>query len=80
MKKYFGAFFHENKYMLVIASIGLSVPLIVRGILDLLRIDETFEDKITSKEGLYDSLFFVLGDMIPLSLQLSSLIFGYIRG
>ena len=68
MKKYFKPFFDEHKFMLIIASIGLSVPLIVRGILDFYRINENFEKARSKKQGVYDTLFYLIGDLIPLSL------------
>ena len=80
LKKYFPDFFAEHKLMLVTASIGLSMPVFLRGILNLTRLNKKVQDKIEQNVAWYDISFFVLTEMIPLSFQLSSLIFGYIRG
>ena len=80
LKKYFPDFFEEHKLMLITASIGLSMPVLLRGILNLARLNDDFDNFIQEKEAMYDSMFFILTEMIPLSFQLSSLIFGYIRG
>jgi hypothetical protein len=80
LKKYFNTFYQENKVMLIFAAIGLSVPLMIRGSLDLYRhYDPKFEDLISENITLYDSLLFLVGDVIPISFQLNGLIFGYIR-
>jgi hypothetical protein len=80
LKKYFPDFFDEHKLMLVTASIGLSFSVLLRGILNLARLNNEIDDMIQEKEAIYNTIFFVLTEMIPLSFQLSSLIFGYIRG
>jgi len=38
LKKYFPVFYEENYLMLLIATLGLSVPLFLRGMFDILRI------------------------------------------
>jgi hypothetical protein len=66
--------------MLILATMGLSIPLILRGTMDLYRhYDPTFEEMVSENISLYDSLIFAVGDLIPISFQLSSLIYGYIR-
>ena len=47
LKKYFNKFLVENKKMLILAINGLSIPLILRGVLNLVRhYSESFEDFI----------------------------------
>jgi len=78
--KFFPDFYYENKSMLILATIGLSVPLIIRGILDTSRYySENFETIVNKHLAIYDTLLFVILDLVPIGFQLSSLIFGYIR-
>ena len=68
LKRYFGDFYKEHKCMLVFATMGLSVPLIFRGTLDLLRYyDKDIEKLIHDEPALYSSMLLVVGDMIPLA-------------
>jgi len=78
--KYFRPFYHENKCMLFLAAIGLSVPLIVRGALDTARYySPNFNRNVEDHRALYDTMLYLLLDLVPIGFQLSSLIFGYIR-
>jgi len=78
--KYFKPFYDENKCMLFLATLGLSVPLIVRGVLDTLRYkNENFDKLIAKHQAIYDTMLYFLLDLVPLGFQLSSLVFGYIR-
>jgi hypothetical protein len=80
LKTYFNKFYKENRVMLTCATLGLTIPLILRGSLDLFRhYDPKFDEMIAENIALYDSMIFSIGDVIPISFQLSSLIFGYIR-
>jgi hypothetical protein len=80
LKTYFNKFYMENRVMLTFATLGLTIPLILRGSLDLFRhYDPEFDEMISENIALYDSMIFSIGDVIPISFQLSSLIFGYIR-
>lgn len=81
LKKYFSEFYIENKKMLIFATVGLSFPLILRGFFDLVRdYSKGAEGFIKKNIACYDTLLFLIGDVIPISFQFSSLIFGYIRG
>ena len=78
--KYFPEFYQENKYMLILATLGLSVPLIIRGGIDMkIHNSDSFNDKIEDHIDLFNALLFLVLDLIPIGFQLSSLIFGYIR-
>lgn len=80
LKKYFNKFFVENLSMLVLAINGLSIPLILRGFLNLFRhFSEAFEDFIADNQIAYDIITFIL-EILPVCFQLSSMVFGYIRG
>ena len=61
LKKFFNKFFVENLSMLVLAISGLSVPLILRGILNLIRhFSAAFEDWIMYNRIAYDVITFIL--------------------
>jgi hypothetical protein len=54
--------------MLILATMGLSIPLILRGTMDLYRhYDPTFEEMVSENIYLFDSLIFAVGDLIPIS-------------
>ena len=66
--------------MIVLASFGLSLPLMLRAIVDFLRFSVTsIETYINENDEVYNIFVFLFLDCIPLCFQLSTLIFGYIR-
>jgi ABC-type molybdate transport system permease subunit len=81
ISKYFKEFYFENKSMLCLATMGLSIPLIVRGTLDILREFDNDLEEFTEElyPATFNILFYIICDLLPLFFQLSSLIFGYIR-
>ena len=65
--------------MLYLATVGLSVPLALRGIFDLL-IGLNKEIEVYLMETHWNITLIVLnviGNIIPISLQLTSLLYGY---
>jgi len=80
LKKYFGEFYKEHWCLLVLATVGLSFPLMFRGIFDTIRgFDKEVRESINLHENLFNSLDMILWNLIPIAFQLSSLVFGYIR-
>jgi len=80
LKKYFPEFHRENHRMIGVATGGLSVSLLIRGISDNLRyFSMPISDHINKYETIYNPLLLLLTDIIPICFQLSTLIFGYIR-
>lgn len=76
----FPDFYLENKRTLVLATVGLTVPLFFRGISDTLRFaSDDYQDKVTEYEFTYNILDLIFFDLILLLFQLSSMVFGYIR-
>jgi hypothetical protein len=68
LKFYFNEFYCENRKMLILATIGLSFPLILRGSLDLIRhYAPGADDYIDQNIKVYDTLLFLIGDVIPIS-------------
>jgi hypothetical protein len=67
LKKYFNAFYTDHKCLLIVPPIGLSIPLIIRGIMDLLNLIHDI-DVFTDKYRMYyDPIQFTIVDIIPLS-------------
>lgn len=80
LKTHINSFYEENKVILSLANLGLSIPLILRGTFDIVRrYSLTVEIWIQTNIAAYDVCFFLICDLIPLIFQLSSLVFGYIR-
>lgn len=66
LKKYFNKFLVENLSMLVLAISGLSIPLILRGILNLIRhFSEAFQELIATNQIAYDIITFIV-EIMPL--------------
>ena len=80
LKKYFPQFYNENRWTLIIATLGLSLPLLFRGVTDSLRgLCQPVGDWMVTHEITTNILTVFFWDIIPIAFQLSSLIFGYIR-
>ena len=80
LKRYFKEFYNEHWCLLVLATIGLSFPIMCRGIFDTIRgFDKKVEKVLTLHENLFNSLNMILWNLVPIVFQLSSLVFGYIR-
>jgi hypothetical protein len=53
--------------MLILASVGLSFPLVLRGTVDLLRgLAPGADIFISNNIALYDILLYLIGDVIPI--------------
>jgi hypothetical protein len=88
LKSNFGSFYQSQKKQLWAATIILSVTLLIRSLLDLLRFFDSsgLDDAINESDELntifaplYESFFFLFSDLLPILAQLLSLIFGLIR-
>jgi hypothetical protein len=63
---YFPEFYDENKKILYAAILGISLPLFVHCIIDLMRLDETYQDFLSTHTTLMNTIIFVFGDIIPI--------------
>lgn len=63
--------------MLKVATVALFLSCLLRGVLDF--VSKFFEKEINSHVTLYNSIMLIFGDLVPICLQLSTLVFGYIR-
>ena len=82
LRSYFYNFYDEFSCKLWASIFALSLPLMLRGSMDVARFYKDDWDKtiVEEKAGhFYHILFYILLDFAPVLLQLSSLIFGYIR-
>ena len=65
---------------MTIATLGLSIPLLARSLLDFARfIIKPFGKWVYSVQVYYNTVAFFFLDLVPICFQLSTLIFGYIR-
>ena len=68
LKKHFAEFYLENKWLLSSATMGLSMPLLVRGIVDNIRgFSQRFDDHVEQQQALYNCLLFVMADVVPIA-------------
>lgn len=80
LKSHFTEFYNENRFMLLAATYGLSIPMIIRGANDILtRTSVEYHKLITNHNIAFEVIFFVFLELPVIGFQLSSLVFGYIR-
>ena len=88
IKRYYRDFYENVKVKLWFAALLLSFTLLLRATLNIIRFaaatelnDEIIESELndTFFAPLYDTFFFFFGDMLPITAQLLSMIFGLIR-
>lgn len=79
LKKYFPDFYLANKNMVWKAILLLSFSLYFSGIQTLLFLIEKFREKIYKYVGYWNLSITLFGTILPTCLQLTTLVFGYIR-
>ena len=80
LKLFFKKFYIENRCVLVFATTSLFLPLVIRGVLNLLNaLNRGFAQWVVYRRMWFELVMYVVGTVIPLSSQLSTLIFGHIR-
>ena len=87
IKKYYVDFYNNYKVLLIISTIGLSVPVIAKGALilytliadDMSEFSGYFSCNFDQKRKVLSYILFIAFAIIPLGFQLSGLIYGYIR-
>lgn len=80
LQQYFNEFYLENRKILLFATFGLSLPILFRGLVDLLRAYvASVENFANTHDIIFNVIMYFFSDVIPNMLQLSTLIFGYIR-
>ena len=78
LRRHFVKLYEEFGCALWTALILLTVPLTLRGILDLFHIEDRMDDWGKSL-ALYNVLFTTVTTFLPILFQISSLVFGFIR-
>lgn len=67
IKKYFNEFYVENKKMLWGATFGLSVPILLRGLLDFTRqLNKELDEFLNRSSKYYTPVNFIFFDIVPL--------------
>ena len=82
LKWHFNEFYQDNRCLLTIASVTIFVPIMMRGLYNLLMgFHLTFNEIINLKDNteLENCLIYIFGELMPLISCLSSLVFGFIR-
>ena len=57
----------DNKWLLIFATLGLSLPLMIRGLFDGLRSFDHIDVHVTDNQAFYNSVLFFIGDVIPIA-------------
>ena len=69
LKRYFKDFYKDHKIILWVATYGLSIPVMTRGVFDVLRNEiKSLDIWIGLHGSLFSPLMYVFGDLIPLVL------------
>lgn len=82
LRVYFKGFFKDYGCYLWVANILLTIPLTIRATFDALLFDDDWLEYWFSgdyKLALYNLTFLTLANYMPMLLQISSLIFGFVR-
>lgn len=73
-------FYAANRNKLIFATIGLSLPMLIRAFYDLFMVISTsFHDVVNKHTDVFNFVILLVCDIIPISLQFSSMVFGYIK-
>jgi len=79
IKKYFPALYEAHKRTLRLAMFGLSVPLIIHAILDLINMFPAYLQYKYEHLEIFNAITILFGFLVPVGFQFSSLVFGFIR-
>ena len=80
LKQHFKPFYTENFCVLIFATTSLFLPLMARGILNLLNaLNTRFAAWVIYQRINFEAITYIVGTVIPIMSQLSTLIFGHIR-
>jgi len=67
IKKYFPHFYNENRCILLLVLVFLSIPVILRGFIDILRVYSVdFNEWVDEYKQWFTPVFYIFGDLIPL--------------
>ena len=82
LRRYFRDFYEQFGFRLWVANIFLTLPLTFRGIFDALKSNKSWNSFWESDEytmATYNVLIMTFSTYLPMVLQISSLIFGFVR-
>ena len=67
LRKYFREFYNQNYKMIMMATMGLFAPLLLRGVIDSERYyNKKFDDRLNANENISNFLLFIFCDVIPI--------------
>ena len=64
---------------MIISAIGLSVPVILRGVFNLFNIYKPFNDLVLNNYYIAVIIVTIIGKFLTILCQATSLVFGFIR-
>ena len=79
VKESFPYFYKMNRRKLIVSTCCLSIPMFVRTVWDHLYTITSISKWIQDYDFVADPIFFLVCDIIPIALQFSSMVFGYIK-
>ena len=80
LKRFYPQFYQNNKCLLYVASIGLTIPLAGRTVYDAISAsNKEASDWLDKHEFFVNLIVWLLCDLVPLCFQMTSMVFGYIR-
>ena len=82
LKKHFKDFYGQFGCYLWTANILLAVPLMLRVISDILKVNNDWQNLLhddTLRIAIYNLIFFCLTTYLPIVSQITSLVFGFVR-
>lgn len=72
-------FYNDHKTVLWLTTFLLTVPLLVRSLFDSLNRNQSWDKFWAGKLVVYNTLFFLIVDLVPILCQTGTLVFGVIR-
>ena len=85
LRIYYKGFFKEYGCSLWVANVMLTLPLCFRALFDALQFDNAWEyywfpvEANLYRSSMYNLMLFLFGTYLPMIMQITSLIFGFVR-
>ena len=80
LDQHFPHFYETNRYFLWLATLGLSLPLLLRAVINLLYMESaSFETFFENEFVIANNTFLICSTYLPIFTSMFSLIFGYLR-
>ena len=80
LKQYFPHFYENHRCFLWLATLSLSLPLLLRAVINLAyKESESFKTFFEEEFVIANNLFLIFSTYLPIFTSMFSLIFGYLR-